>query len=90
MGHPQHACKVWQLDQLILVVIGGVLGSEVPWRPNQDWHKCSRCAEGVGQLVKLKVHFLWDKWVTPNMPAKFGYLTSSSWCESKTDVKLLW
>ena len=23
MGHPQHACKVWLLDQLTLVVIGG-------------------------------------------------------------------
>ena len=29
MGHPQHAGKVWLLDQLILVVIGGVLGSTV-------------------------------------------------------------
>ena len=32
MGHPQHACKIWQLDQLILVVIGGVLGSAVNGR----------------------------------------------------------
>ena len=32
MGHPQHACKVWLLDQLILVVIGGVLGSAVNGR----------------------------------------------------------
>ena len=80
MGHPHHACKVWLLDQLTLVVIGGVLlvfCSE--WPPNGGRQKCSRCAAGVGQLVKLKVHFFCNKWVTPNMPAKFGYLTSSPW-----------
>ena len=32
MGHPQHACKVWLLDQLILVGIGGVLGSALNGR----------------------------------------------------------
>ena len=32
MGHSQHACKVWLFDQLILVVIGGVLGSAVNGR----------------------------------------------------------
>ena len=32
MGRPQHACKIWLLDKLILVVIGGVLGSAVNGR----------------------------------------------------------
>ena len=32
MGHPQHACKVWQLDQLIQVGIGGMLCSVVNGR----------------------------------------------------------
>ena len=32
MGHPQHACKVWPLDQLIQVVIGGMLCSVVNGR----------------------------------------------------------